>query len=266
MFDTIVTDPASISDDGVKACNANTDELKSSCPSDRDCCAAQYSPSGYGCTTVDGAGCCLVGAALGSDELNPDLPNCLVMGDSVSIGYEYPVSQALKDVCNVQHSPWDVSNGGWGQSATALNCLDIMLKTANQEAMKWDVIFFNNGLHDLDINTTEAVEVYKQNMDGITRQLKNATDKLLYGLTTPMMLNYNNGNTMVEDLNVAAIDIMDEYGVPHFDLYQRVADFCGPIPYVDCGICSASPCDYHYTSPGYAWIAVTIEEAILSVL
>jgi hypothetical protein len=78
---------------------------------------------------------------------SPDsgLPNCLVMGDSVSIGYTYSVAVQLADVCNVQHSPWDVSDGGWEDSSYARACLDIMLLTATSQEVKWDVIFFNNG-------------------------------------------------------------------------------------------------------------------------
>jgi len=188
------------------------------------------------------------------------------MGDSVSIGYVVPVQEALKDVCNVQHSPWDVSNGGWSQSQAALACLDIMLKTANQEAVSWDVIFFNNGLHDLTPNTTEAVDAYTANMDGITKTLLGAADKVLYGLTTPQQSMFNEGNFMVEDLNKAATGVMQKYSVPVFDLYSRVANYCGGVPYVDCEICNASPCDFHYTGAGSAYIAVAIEEAILSVL
>jgi len=264
QFDTVITKPTSF-DDETKTCTTDDAQYKSSCPADRDCCEAGYSPSGFGCTNRDG-GCCLLGPALSPNDINPDLPNCLIMGDSVSIGYVIPVQESLKAVCNVQHAPWDVTNGGWGSSEVALGCLDIMLKTANQEAVKWDVIFFNNGLHDLATNTTEAVQAYTDNMDAITNTLKGSTDKLLYGLTTPQQAMYNAGNFMVEDLNVAAKTVMDKYQIPTFDLYQRVVDYCGPVPYFDCDICAASPCDYHYTYPGSAWIGVTIEDAILSVL
>ena len=85
------------------------------CPAGSDCCAAQYSPTGQGCTSPQG-GCCLLGPALVPPDapgLDPSLPNCLVMGDSVSIGYERHVHDQLAGICNVQHSPWDVSNGGW---------------------------------------------------------------------------------------------------------------------------------------------------------
>ena len=111
--------------------NATITEM--ACPADRDCCAAQYSPTGQGCTSA-GGGCCLLGAALtpGSNAsgLDPALPNCLVMGDSVSIGYEKKVAEQMAGACNVQHAPWDHKNGGWASSAEARECLDIMLLSA----------------------------------------------------------------------------------------------------------------------------------------
>lgn len=63
QFETIVTDPASIGDDGIKSCTPDGSTYASSCPADRDCCEAQYSPSGFGCTNDQG-GCCLMGPAL----------------------------------------------------------------------------------------------------------------------------------------------------------------------------------------------------------
>ena len=264
QFDTTITTFTTEND--LKICTDDSSPAQSKCPADRDCCEAQYSPSGFGCTNESGDGCCLLGPALSPAEINPELPNCLIMGDSVSIGYVIPVALALAPVCNVQHAPWDVSNGGWGSSDAARGCLDLMLRTAKQEEVKWDVIFFNNGLHDLDNNNTQGIQTYTDNMNAITAVLKESTDNLLYGMTTPQQALYRDGNSMVEDLNAAAQEIMASHGVPTFDLYQRVVDYCGPVPYVDCDICAASPCDFHYTYPGSAWIGTIIEQAILSVL
>ena len=57
------------------------------------------------------------------------LPNVLVIGDSVSIGYVGGVEEILKPVAQVQHGPWDVSDGGAGDTATGVACLDRWLVT-----------------------------------------------------------------------------------------------------------------------------------------
>ena len=123
--------------------NATIAEM--ACPADRDCCAAQYSPTGQGCTSA-GGGCCLLGAALtpGSNAsgLDPALPNCLVMGDSVSIGYEKTVAEQMAGACNVQHAPWDHQNGGWASLGGSARVPDIMLLSATATPVAWDVIFF----------------------------------------------------------------------------------------------------------------------------
>lgn len=233
------------------------------CPAGRQCFAAQYSPTGFGCTTAGSQnGCCLLGAAHAPDA---SLPNCLVMGDSVSIGYEAKVAEQLAGICNVQHSPWDVSNGGWGQSQTARACLDVMLLDAKAEPVQYDVIFFNNGLHNLEDNSTAAVQQYADDMTSITQTLLATGAKVRYGLTTPQMTFYNNGSRIVESLNAAAAAVMLQHHVPVTDLYSRVVEICGgAVPYTYCPLCSnyPDPCAFHYKTEGYSEIAMNVSAAI----
>ena len=44
--------------------------------------------------------------------------------------------------------------------------------------------------------------------------------------------------------------------------------YCGAVPYTYCDICSdyPNPCDYHYTSDGYEWIARNVSDAIAGAL
>lgn len=97
------------------------------CHEDGKCCFATYSPTKFGCklptsndlassiqssdTTATfppspTASCCMPGP-----ELPPSttLPNCLVIGDSVSIGYVGTATQNISDIALLQHGPWDVS-------------------------------------------------------------------------------------------------------------------------------------------------------------
>ena len=133
------------------------------------------------------------------------------------------------------------------------------------------MIQFNFGLHNLD-NSSSAEQEYTQQLTSITQQLlswigpQNKTAKIIYALTTPMMQDYNEGNHAVQDLNKIATSIMNNYSIPMVDLYQRVVDYCGPVPYTTCSICNANPCSYHYTSQGYQWISVYVNNAIREYL
>lgn len=68
-------------------------------------------------------------------ECDPDLPNVLLIGDSISIGYTPYVRAALKGQCNVYRIP---ENGG--DSKKALNQFDYWMGQR-----MWDVIHFNTG-------------------------------------------------------------------------------------------------------------------------
>ena len=81
--------------------------------------------------------------------MNDTIANCIVIGDSVSIGYTGLVAKNLSRLCKVQHAPWDVEDGGAGSTARGVACLDNWLVTHSQQKVKWDVITFNFGLHDL---------------------------------------------------------------------------------------------------------------------
>lgn len=105
-------------------------------------------------------------------ELPPSttLPNCLVIGDSVSIGYTGEAAKELVDVCLLQHGPWDVSDGGAGSTSQGQACLENFLVTQGQESVKWDVILFNFGLHDLS-NKSSDEEIYREQLQNITTRL-----------------------------------------------------------------------------------------------
>ena len=68
-----------------------------------------------------------------------ELPNVLIIGDSISIGYTPKVRKLLEGVANV-HAPKVNSR----DTRTGLKHLKDWLGTT-----RWDVIHFNWGLHDL---------------------------------------------------------------------------------------------------------------------
>ena len=194
---------------------------------------------------------------------NPNgMPSLIVIGDSVSIGYTPDLTALLKasGTYFVQHSPW-ATGGGAADTKNGRNCIGEFLRSADFAPQRWDTVVFNFGLHDLS-NTTTAYTAYKANLESITDAILAAGPKrVLYVLTTPMMENYNEGNFAVEHNNDVAAQIMAARNVPTVDLYKTVTDHCGT-QYVDCDICAASPCSYHYKGQGYPMLAAALQAAI----
>jgi hypothetical protein len=127
---------------------------------------------------------------------DPNLPNVLIYGDSISMGYTDGVRALLKGQANVYRIP---ANGG-----DTVRVIPLMKKM--HEAMgkhwsfTWDVIHFNCGLHDLKYldekrtyNTktgtqVRSPEVYAKELEKIFAYFKSiAPDaKVVFATTTPV--------------------------------------------------------------------------------
>ncbi len=117
------------------------------------------------------------------------LPNVLILGDSISIGYTPIVKELLSGKAEVQRPEKNCQGTTLG-----LKELDNWLG-----AIKWDVIHFNFGLHDLkhvDATTGKNsnletdpqqadLKQYKKNLQLITQRLKLTGAKLIFATTTP---------------------------------------------------------------------------------
>ena len=209
---------------------------KVSCPAPATgCCVAPYSPanktgclvpaiatpSGKGCTPPchhPGTTCCTPGAPL---PLSTTLKNVLIFGDSVSIDYTPYTKKNLSDVALVQHAPWDVSDGGAGSTSFMVNCLDVFMRHADGSAIKWDLIFFNSGLHNMN-NSTGGLAAYKTQLAQIVAGLQKLQPhaKLVWAVTTPYMPDKTTGNFAVEQQNAIAAKIMTAQHIPSVDLCE----------------------------------------------
>jgi lysophospholipase L1-like esterase len=131
---------------------------------------------------------------------DPALPNVLLYGDSISIGYTQQVRASLKGKANVYRL---YCNGG--DSASVIPKMDQMHSTMRDAKLEghwsfeWDVIHFNVGLHDLkyiangkldtkngkQVHTTEQ---YEKNLKLIIPYLKKLAPraKLVFCTTTPV--------------------------------------------------------------------------------
>ncbi|MEI6713330.1 MAG: SGNH/GDSL hydrolase family protein [Verrucomicrobiota bacterium] len=166
---------------------------------------------------------------------NPALPNVLLLGDSISIGYHSAVSEGLAGKANV-FRPWNTKNGA------AENCSDTSNGVAKLEAWlalnpKWDVIHFNWGLHDIKHVKAGTSEVssnpedpslrtlaeYQANLEAIIPKLKATGAKLIFCTTTPVAPETKGPFRRDEDVvtyNAAAIKIMEAHSIAINDLYS----------------------------------------------
>jgi hypothetical protein len=82
-----------------------------------------------------------------------------------------------------------------------------------------DVIVFNFGLHNL-VNTETAKDEYRIELLEITLRLSLLMPhaKLMYATTTPYMKDKLQNNTVVDDLNDIAKDILQKHFVAPIDI------------------------------------------------
>lgn len=160
-------------------------------------------------------------------KVDPNLPNVLIIGDSISIGYTELVRAQLEGKANVIHNPGNAQGTTLG-----LEKLQEWLGDT-----KWDVIHFNWGLHDLkhvkeagtaknsnDPNDPQQADLatYTANLEILVKQLKATESKLIFATTTP----YPEGVKpcrLPEDAakyNAAALKIMKAYNIQVNDLYN----------------------------------------------
>lgn len=124
-----------------------------------------------------------------------DLPNVLILGDSISIGYTPFVKKYLSGIANVYRPMLENGKNENCQGTTyGVQNIDRWIGTK-----KWDIIHFNFGLHDLkhvdavtgkNSNNSEDPyqadqKQYKKNLSEIVKKLKNTKSILVFATTTP---------------------------------------------------------------------------------
>lgn len=132
-------------------------------------------------------------------ENESDLPNVLIYGDSISIGYTPGVQKALAGRANVYRI--HLNGGDSGSFVGKFNDMESAMRAPGLEGrwgFAWDVIQINVGLHDLkyvnersklDLEGGElvsTVQEYSANLHRIIARLKKTAPdaKLIFALTT----------------------------------------------------------------------------------
>lgn len=150
------------------------------------------------------------------------LPRVLIIGDSISIGYQVPLREILKDKANV-HRP----AVNCGPSKRGIESIEAWLGNG-----KWDVIHFNFGLHDVRHFDDEGKPVdrghrqvseadYEANLDKLVTRMKQTGAKLIFATTTPVPPG-SAGRVVGDEVryNDIARRVMQKHGVAIDDLYS----------------------------------------------
>jgi lysophospholipase L1-like esterase len=198
-------------------------------------------------------------------DMVKSLPNVLLLGDSISIGYTKQVRQILQGQVNVVRP-----KANCGDTRAGLTNLTAWLGKTH-----WDVIHFNWGLHDLCYRHPEAkvygnrdkqrgtisvpLDQYEKNLETLVKQLKSTGATLIWASTTKVP--EGEAGRFVGDevkYNTAAARVMAKNGVAIDDLYALSETF--PPNW------SVAPGDVHFNSHGSDALAGQVAEAIEKAL
>ncbi|MPY90235.1 MAG: SGNH/GDSL hydrolase family protein [Luteitalea sp.] len=195
------------------------------------------------------------------------LPNVLLLGDSISVGYTQFVQELLKGKANVKRP--------LRENGDPENCLGTTNGVSHIDRWlgdtRWDVIHFNFGLHDLkhvDPVTRRPSEnpehpqeadltTYRKNLTEIVKKLVATEADLIFATTTPYP-DKPDGPVRRADqpakYNEVALKIMKQFGVMIDDLYSfalpRLTE-------------TQRPHNVHFTDEGSKGLAKQVAEKIL---
>jgi lysophospholipase L1-like esterase len=204
-------------------------------------------------------------AAAGQPAFDPKLPNVLLIGDSISIGYTRFVAEMLRGKANVIHAP-----GNNGDSATVAAGAKAW-PTKFPEVKKWDVIHFNCGLHDLkrvkngkpsnDPKDPRNVDLarYEANLRRIVPDLKATGAKVIFATTTPYPAGVGPARVPEDAVtyNEVALVVMKEQGIAVDDLYSAVLPRLGELQ---------QHVNVHFKPEGSKFLAQQVAQSILEAL
>lgn len=172
-------------------------------------------------------------------KADPSLPNVLLIGDSISIGYTVATREALDGVANVYRPLTNC-----GPTTRGLAGLDDWLGDR-----KWSVIHFNFGLHDLKYmgpnnknladpksptsHPQVPIEEYESNIETIAKRLKATGAKVIWRDTTPVpegasgrvvgdSKRYNEAaHRAIQRVGVIEVDPFYDFAIEHSDLQKK---------------------------------------------
>lgn len=193
------------------------------------------------------------------------LPRVLIIGDSISIGYQLPLRDALKGKANVHRPAINC-----GPTTHGVEQIEQWLATDNSGG-KWDLIHFNFGLHDVrhfddqgkgtdaDKGHRQVSEAdYEKNLELLVVRMKKTGAKLIFALTTPVPAN-SAGRVPGDEVryNEIALRVMQKHGVAIDDLYAFALPRLAEIQ---------MPANVHFKPEGSKQLADQVAASIMKAL
>ncbi len=204
-----------------------------------------------------------------------NLPNVLILGDSISIGYTPFVQEKLKGKANVYRPVLKNGDPENCQGTTnGVKNIDRWLAQSGLENIHWDIIHFNFGLHDIKHVNPETgenstnpkhpqqadIKQYKKNLKEIVHKLKATGSHLIFATTTPYPDKVDGPVRkpgMPEKYNKAAINIMNKNDIIINDLYAFMLPRMSKMQI---------PNNVHFKAEGYDALAGKVAERIMEVI
>jgi len=188
---------------------------------------------------------------------NPNLPNVLIIGDSISLGYTPVVRRLLAGQANVFRVPDNA-----GTTVDILQSLTKWLDAVGQDHFK--VIVFNAGLHDLIVKGGKDTAApsymvplsdYGPNLEKIISQLQPRADTLMW-ISTTVVPEGEPKRKAGDELtyNQAAAEVMNNHHIPIIDLYA--------VSNVDRSLYALQPNNVHYNAAGYQRLGTEVANKI----
>lgn len=189
-----------------------------------------------------------------------ELPKILLIGDSISGGYQRQVKKAFEGRAIVVKNE---GNAEW--SGTGVKKIDSYLG-----ATKWDIIHFNWGLWDIYgweyHQEDRSPEAYAKRLDALVIRMKQTGATLIWATTTPAckepektMRNRFQQTVQITPAQQqkyadAALAVMKKHGVAVNDLYAHV------LPHLqEFGVAAD---DVHYNAAGCDFLAKKVAAAL----
>lgn len=203
-------------------------------------------------------------------EIDPSLPNVLIYGDSISMGYTPHVREQLKGKANVHR----IHTNGNDSGKVIPNMKAMQSAMAAHWNFKWSVIHINTGLHDIKYvdekgqldsargKQVHTPEQYQKNLRDVFTYLRSiAPDaKIIFATTTAVPGNSNGRKTGDEvKYNQAALAVVKEFpGITVNDLYSSTK--------ANQPKWNVRPNNVHFKTPGSRTLGEQVAEAILAAL
>lgn len=192
------------------------------------------------------------------------MPTILLIGDSISAGYQRQVKKAFEGRAIVVKNE---GNAEW--SGTGVKKIDSYLGDT-----KWDIIHFNWGLWDIYgweyHQQDRSPEAYAKRLDALVRRMKQTGAKLIWATTTPACKEPEKTmrNRFQQSLQItpeqqqkyadAALAVMKKHGVAVNDLQSHI------LPHRQEFAVGAD--DVHYNATGCDFLAHKVIAALEEVL